>query len=62
MISSDNLRAHAERLRTGGDQPPIIDGVIAALTQAAEYLDDLAAAVKDVHALLPAPASTVDTI
>jgi len=26
MISSDNLRAHAERLRSGGAEAPIIDG------------------------------------
>ena len=49
MITSDNLRAHAERLRSGVDPA----GAIAALTQAADYLDELTAAVKHAHALLP---------
>ena len=59
MISSDNLRAHAERLRSRRRCDAHHRQSTAALTQAADYLDDLAAAVKDVQALLPAKVDAI---
>jgi len=60
VITSDTLRTVAEQhLRSCGESAQYINGVYTALTQAADYIDELTSAVRDVHALLPAKVDAI---